>query len=280
MPTVKVRFPCKNQECDGIIEEVLDVSEPDFSAERMSDGDAIEDHDVCCPECDAEYEVETWSSFGGVTAHVGGDDIDAETRYEPDYDDYLLSYVPASNTEADYISARDDLIELLDDHGGDPDGILNRMIYSQIVAIMEAYLSDKVLRLVTDHQEIKTRVVAGADFIKDQKLSVGEVLADPAKAETQFRLGLQKILYHDLTKVEKIYKVALKNDAFPSDAHTKQVLEDAVKIRHDCVHRNGRNMNGDIHSLPNSMILKLVDAVNSLVQHIESQSANSIQALC
>jgi hypothetical protein len=276
MPKVLIQFDCETQRCDAIIEEMVDVSEPDFSAEKMSDGDAIEDHDLTCPECGTDYVVETVSSFGGVTANVGGRDINAEVQYEPDYDDYLLSYVPASDTEADYVAARDDLTDLLSAHGGAPDGILNRMIFSQVVAIMEAYLSDKILRLVKDHHEIKGRLISGADFLKDQKLGLAEVLSDPGKAEALFRLGLQKILYHDLPKVEKLYKIALKNDAFPADPELRKTLDAAIITRHDCVHRNGRRMDGSAHSIADSMIDALMRAVDKLVQHVELKAAESL----
>lgn len=245
----------------------------------MSDGDSIEDHWLACPECGTDYKVETVSGFAGVTANVNGEAIDVERRYEPDYDDYLLSYEPASDTEGDYVTARDDLLELLDAQGGAPGGILNRMVFSQVVALMEAYLSDRLLRLVTDYREIKARVIAGGDFLKDQKLTLAEALVDPGMAEAQFRLGLQKILYHDLPKVEKLYKIALKNDAFPSDLTLRQTLDEAIKIRHDCVHRNGRSTDGLAHSISKLMTNELVRAVNGLVQHIEGRAADSISKL-
>jgi hypothetical protein len=277
VPQVEIAFSCRREGCEELVEEVLEVSEPDFTAERMSDGDAVEDHDVACPACGKDYVVETWSSFGGVTANLGGEEIPA--RVLPDYDDYLLSYTPSSDTEADYVDARDDLMELYDVQSGAPEGILNRMVFSQLVALMEAYLSDKILRLVTDHAEIKARVVGNADFLKDHSLKLAEVLADPAKAESIFRLGLQKILYHDLAKVEKLYKIALRSDAFPNDAADRQVLEEAVLIRHDCVHRNGRRMDGTTHLIDDAMIRRLVIALNELVEHVEARSGSAVGEL-
>lgn len=277
MPQVEIAFNCLRDNCDGIVTEIVYVSDPDFSAERMSDGDSIEEHDLVCPECSKEYLVETWSTFGGVTANLDGDDVHAVVL--PDYDDYLLSYTPSSDTEADYIRARDDLLELLNAHGGAPQSILNRMIFSQMVALMEAYLSDKILRLVTDHPEIKVRVVAKADFLKDHSLKLTDVLSDPNRAESIFRLGLQKILYHDLVKVEKLYQIALRNSAFPSDQKDRDVLENAIITRHDCVHRNGRRMDGTTHSIDDTMIGNLVAVLSRLIEHIEEKAELAVDAI-
>lgn len=276
MPRVLIQFACTNDSCDGIIEEMLDYSDPNFIAERMSDGDSIEDHYVACPECGNEYVVETVSDFSGVTANVDGDDIKTVVQYEPDYDNYLSNYIPSNNTETDFINARDDLMELLKAQDSSADGILNRMIYSQMVAIMEAYLSDKILRLVTDHKVIRSNVIASADFMKNKNLPLADILQDPGKADKIFRLDLQKILYHDLEKVEKLYKTALKNDGFPTDTALRKSLEDAICIRHDCVHRNGRTMDGSQHLIDNAMISSLVNSINALVQHIEQKSTDAI----
>lgn len=279
-----VQFLCFKEDCGEVVEEDLDVCPSDFTAERMSDGDAIELHGVACPECDTEYEVETVSSMGGVTAKADGKDVvitvfDDDFYDSSDYDEYLSAYVPSSNSEAEYNYARDDLMRLARLRVSSTDDIVNRVVFSQMVACMEAYLSDKILRLVTDHQEIKNRVIRSADFMKNQKLLISDVLADPTMAETMFRVGLQSLSYHDLKKVEKLYTIALNNDAFPTDQILRDALDAATKIRHDCVHRNGRKLDGTRNEIDEMMIVQLVSRIDILVQHVEQKSIDAIRAL-
>lgn len=283
MPNVTVQFECTAEECDGLIEENVDVSDPNLIAERMSDGDAIETHDITCPDCGRDYVVETVSSLGGVTASLeGGGYVDAEINYEPDvddYDDFLLRYQPANDTVGGYEDARDDLLALLLSHGADPTSILNRMVFSQMIAILEAYLSDKILRLVSDHAQIKARIVDNANFVKEAKLSLAEAMADPSAAEKRFKLGLQKILYHDFDKVSKLYVVALKGTFFPTDSSVERDVEAAILARHDCVHRNGRKLDGSVHAFDYVAIRTLSKQIDALVNHLEDQAKKAIAAL-
>jgi len=280
MPTATIQFACKESACDGILEEELGVSDPDFGAERMTDGDSIEEHDVSCPKCGADYEVQTVNGMWGIMATVDGDDVNVslEPEYD-DYEDYLLSYEPENNVVGAFEKSVDELLDLLTNSNGGPTSSLNRMIYSQLIATMEAYLSDKILSLATDHIALKRRLIEKADFIRDATLKVKDVLLDPDKAEKTFKLGLQKMLYHDLERVEKLYKVALAEAFWPADPAVKTELESAVLIRHDCVHRNGADMNGTVHGFDESVIRELAKNITSLVRNLEARANEAIQKL-
>lgn len=282
MPRAVVEFDCQKPGCDGVVSETIWLSEPDYSAERMSDGDAIEDHDLACPECGADYEIETVNGLGGHYATLAGETISMEIEYEPDsddYEDFLLRYEPGNDPQAAFASAQNELLGLLTVYQPRADAALSRMIFSQFIAVMEAYLSDKVLQLATTQPEIKRRLAAKAGFVQNQNLKLSEVLLDPAKAENLFKIGLQSLLYHDLEKVEKLYSIAFHAAFWPTDTAIKGRLEAAVRIRHDCVHRNGMDMSGFIHQFGENAIRELADDVAALVNHLEGVAATAVAAL-
>lgn len=277
MPTATIMFFCKALGCGSAIEDYVDVSYPDFSAERMSDGDAFGIHDIPCPECETVYEVETVNGMGGIRASLDAADIRIELEPDnDDYEDYLANYEPANDIGAEFTNSLDELLNLLKTPLATPSSALNRMIYSQLIATMEAYLSDKILTLATDHTELKKRIITNGDFLKEQSLKVAEVLLEPDKAEKTFKVGLQSILYHDLKKVEKLYNITLLADFWPADPLVKTELERAVKIRHDCVHRNGADTNGKLHSFDEQTIRTLAQHVAALVDHIEEKATDAI----
>ncbi|MEW9298484.1 hypothetical protein [Acetobacter oryzifermentans] len=280
MPKASIQFACINRGCNGNIMDELEVSSPNFNVERMTDGDLVEEHNVCCPVCDTDYEVETVNGLWGITANIDGNDIniDLEPDYD-DYEDYLLSYEPANNVVGAFEKSETELLDLLTNSNATPTSVLNRMIYSQLIATMEAYLSDKILMLSTEHDAIKRRLIEKADFIRDKTLKVTDLLLDPEKAEKTFKLGLQKLLYHDLERVEKLYNVALAEPFWPANPDVKIELEKAVLIRHDCVHRNGADITGRIHSFDESVIGTLAKHITDLVEHIEDKAECSIQKI-
>lgn len=282
MPRAVIEFECQIQGCKGVISDTIWVSEPDYGAERMSDGDAIEDHDLTCPECDKDYEIQTVNGLGGHYATLDGETVPMDLEYaqEPDdYDDFLLRYQPGGDPQLAFNSERNELLALLVAYRPQPDSMLSRMIYSQFIAIMEAYLSDKVLQLAMEHPEIKKRLATGAGFVQNQNLKLSDVLLDPSKAENTFKVGLQSLLYHDLEKVEKLYKVAFQKAFWPANTTIQGRLEAAVKIRHDCVHRNGSDMEGTVHQFGETVIHDLATDVGELVTHLEDVTEKAIAAL-
>ena len=188
MPRAIVQFTCKRPGCDGVISETLWVSEPDYSAERMSDGDAIEDHDVTCPECETDYEIETVNGMGGFYANLDGETLTTALQYDPepdDYEEFLLNYVPANDTVGAFEEARSELLALLATYQPMPASMLSRMIYSQMIATMEAYLSDKILKLATTHTVIKQRLAKSAGFVQGQ--TVNSARPSPRREQLQDR---------------------------------------------------------------------------------------------
>lgn len=282
MPRAMIQFTCPEPGCSGIVAETLWISEPDYGVERMSDGDAIEDHDVACPVCGTDYEIETVNGLGGHYATLNGEDVSISIEHDPDPDDYeefLLRYVPANDQEGAFERARNELLGLLGAYDPMPDSMLARMIYSQLIAIMEAYLSDKILQLTIDHTEIKKRLAQKAGFVQNQTMKLSDALLDPDKAENIFKIGLQSVLYHDLEKVEKLYQVGVNVAFFPSTGDVQNKLEAAVKTRHDCVHRNGVDKDGNVHSFDEATIRDLATQVTALVDHLEDVTKKAVDAL-
>lgn len=282
MPRAIVQFTCQWPGCDGIISETLWVSEPHYTAERMSDGDAIEDHNVTCPACEADYEIETVNGMGGFYATLDGESLSTALQHDPepdDYEEFLLSYVPANDTVGAFEKAHSELLALLTAYQPMPASMLSRMIYSQLIATMEAYLSDKILKLATTHTEIMQRLAKSAGFVQGQTMKLSDVLLDPALGENSFKIGLQSVLYHDLEKVEKLYNVAFRGPFFPPSGDIKSHLETAVKIRHDCVHRNGTNKEGLVHQFDETMIRELAKNIAALVDHLEKETEKAVAAL-
>ena len=282
MPRAIVQFTCKRPGCDGVISETLWVSEPDYSAERMSDGDAIEDHDVTCPECETDYEIETVNGMGGFYANLDGETLTTALQYDPepdDYEEFLLNYVPANDTVGAFEEARSELLALLATYQPMPASMLSRMIYSQMIATMEAYLSDKILKLATTHTVIKQRLAKSAGFVQGQTVKLSDILLDPALGENSFKIGLQSVLYHDLEQVETLYNVAFKCAFFPPSGDIESHLEAAVKIRHDCVHRNGTDKEGLVHQFDETKIRDLATTIAALVDHLEKETEKAVAAL-
>lgn len=279
MPDAKIEFKCHADECGHLNSFEIEVGSPNLMAERMSDGDCIEEHDVFCDECNAHYKVETCNGMGGITASIHGENIEIEVELddEPDlhdfsdYEDYLFQYEPEKLPYNRFKEANSELLGLLNAKEDSPTGILRRMIHSQLISILEAYLSDCLLQLIQTNLDAKVRLIQKADFVGQIAITSKDLLLDPTAAEKSFRVSIQSITYHDLGKVEKVFNIALAGSFYPTNCNFQSALIDAVKVRHDCVHRNGRSKDGMPISFEILEIETLQSNIAALVDHIENQ---------
>lgn len=144
--------------------------------------------------------------------------------------------------------------------------ILKRQIYVSIVTCLETYLSDAFINTTLLNEiYIKSFFSSFKDF-KDQKFSLNEIFNYIGKSEEIARTAMLEIIYHNLPKVSHIYKETLDIN-FPS---IKQLQKD-ISIRHDLVHRNGKNKKGDQVLVSKEIIEEFISRVESFVVDIDKQ---------
>ncbi|MNL55803.1 hypothetical protein D3C87_1792400 [compost metagenome] len=80
---------------------------------------------------------------------------------------------------------------------------------------------------------------------------------------------LQRFSFHDLASVAAFYKAVLKISLFESEEHEKEML-DIIKMRHDLVHRSGRNNEGEDVVIDDEHVTILKNLMVSLVTRIEA----------
>tara|TARA_B100001113_G_C20874965_1_gene520012 strand:+ start:374 stop:622 length:249 start_codon:yes stop_codon:yes gene_type:complete len=78
-------------------------------------------------------------------------------------------------------------------------------------------------------------------------------------------------MYHNLSKIENLYKCTLGLEIFSSVSRRDEIFK-AIEYRHDCVHRNGFDKDGkklDVFS--KAYIQEIADELKAMVDHIEKQ---------
>jgi hypothetical protein len=147
--------------------------------------------------------------------------------------------------------------------------IINRMVFAQQVSALEAYLGDTLVQQVIFSQKAMDRILNEEAELKNVKIGLADIVKSPNIVRETVRAHLQGILYHNLAKVAVLYKIALNINIWPND-DIKTSLFRAVKYRHDCVHRNGRDKNGnELTVFTTEYVTSMLEAMRMLVQHIE-----------
>lgn len=277
-----LRFNCNRCGAE-IVEDVFDLPGFDYSAEIHSDGRGVETLDVRCETCGKDYQVELSNMFDQFEVEVvGAAEVEVDLEIEPEYDDsdydyqeYLKSFVPGEPGERYRHS-----LQLLDTMVADA-GPLNtypmshRMLLLQHVAMMEAYLSDRLITLVAI-DSVRTNLVKGFPKLQNLQAPLVAFAVNPNLVHERTVACLKAQLYHELDDVERMYQAALAKSPFKTDG-MKSLLKAAMINRHHCVHRDGKNNEGEVLAeVDGAYIEQVRGAISGLVAHIEATFAAEI----
>lgn len=234
--------------------------------------------DIMCGWCTADYRLEVRNTTGKVFAQVIGFPKVAVTCtgaiHRDELDDVQLPW-DIENTPSDsLVDALKDIEEVIQA----TDAIfymkpLSRMAFIQQFAALEAYLADTLTQQVLENPEALSRSLSGLDVLKDIKLSLADIAANPDIVKITVAQTLRDILYHNFQRVDAIWRVALEFSIFP-DSDVKRRMFSCLPIRHDCVHRNGRDKDGKEHADVNfEFVLQVGEDVHAMMMHIEDALA-------
>lgn len=188
---------------------------------------------------------------------------------EPEPDDWLDYEAPA-NPYRVFMGSYHHTGDLLADHGGvRGHHLVNRMIFSQQITALEAYLGDTLLNEVMGDKAAMQRLIdMDADLAKE-KFTLSEVSKDPGLVERKVRTHLREVMYHNLKKVDVLYNIALGVRILDL-ATDKASLFKAVLLRHDCVHRNGFDKEGnEIDVFTKAFVQDTADLIKAFVEGIQ-----------
>ncbi len=152
----------------------------------------------------------------------------------------------------------------------DTSDLLLRMLLVQTVSALEGYLSDTLIKSVEASQDAQRRILESKQLgLRDKTVNLTKTFGVENYAKKEILIYLRNSLFHNLPLAKLLYQLALQIDITPDETELK-VLNDAILIRHDCVHRNGKRKDGEsYHELSPELIKNISDAASSLVWRVE-----------
>ncbi|MEE9377445.1 MAG: hypothetical protein V3V33_05370 [Candidatus Lokiarchaeia archaeon] len=150
---------------------------------------------------------------------------------------------------------------------GETQKILNRIIYANIITIMETYLSDCFKKIVLKKKKYKLRLLNSISEFNQMKLTLSDAYDWLENVDKNIVEILQTISFHNLGKIKSMFDSVLKVN-FPDNIGD---IFRAIIIRHDIVHRNGKNKNGEEIEISKDNLSKLIKSVEDFTGNIEKQ---------
>ncbi len=271
----RIQFTCAK--CGEHNAETITVPETNWTGDNADERFSEGQEDVWCEHCDEGYSLAIQNSDGRIDiANNDGRDlkIKASDAYmvEPDDDDaWDLPSDPAVNI----LMTLEDVRTVL--KGTAPSfhtPTVLRMAFVQQFAALEAYLSDTLITEVLNKPGALKRVIVGDKDLKEMKLALEDIHGNPGIVAHTAATHLRGLLYHNFKKVQIIWECALGFDLFPDDDMRVRMMK-AQPIRHDCVHRNGKDKDGNVRTEVNDSFVRTMDEdIRKLVQYVEGSLPN------
>ena len=136
---------------------------------------------------------------------------------------------------------------------------------------LETYFGDTLFKAVMgERTQALERLIEGIRDLNKEKFTLTDIISSrDIVAEKVTDYLRHSILYHDLPRVDCLYRAALDVHVLGEKAENDKLLK-AIEYRHDCVHRNGRDNEGNqLTVFTKAYIEEIAAVMRSLVDRID-----------
>jgi hypothetical protein len=273
---VEVGFKCPA--CGELSQNTVHLPEPRWDgATQLSQLSGTTDVELECNHCHRTFNAT--AAYSGVDATVALDDF-PETRVQAGAAGYVMSFdtdwwahteAPA-NPHRIFLDSYHHVGDILADHGGaDGASLINRMVFVQQFGALEAYLGDTLVKQVMADTGAIRRLLRADPTLMKRSFGLADMLDEPDIVRREVKSYLKNLLYHRLDQASSLYRNVLDINIWPSPTVRAELFK-AVAYRHDCVHRNGYDLEGTkLDIFTKDWVQSVADATKAVADCIEGQ---------
>lgn len=275
----EAHWECPECETENVSEVDIPAVSEAGEAREMS---ASVDQEIECEGCDKIFKGTINNFIGNIEFDFRDENRDPieiqhvsqhlDYGYEPYEEDYI--WVPSDDPNDVFevtIKGMRNLLRI-DSPSEHDEQLLNRVIFSQIITALEAYLADTLINLVKGDKDIQHKLYTADKDLKKVKFEAAKIIKRPHIPESYLINWLQHKSFHDFPMVDDLFQAALGTSIYVNDEN-KTLLDAARHHRHDCVHRNGKTKDGDkLDIFDETYIRSIMSAAEALVSKIEWDS--------
>ncbi|MCT4587773.1 MAG: hypothetical protein N4A71_08125 [Carboxylicivirga sp.] len=262
---------CENK----VISEEISLPSPNMDAEKPSDSHGDNFSVAECEKCGKHFYVTVYAGWGDAWVDVedaDDDTITLETIDDEDYKDYMLMMderiesIKASTKFIDQFNNEISKLRKLNNVVLDDDELqeaLQRQIYSNSITCLEDFLSTTLIEKTLNNEEYFKNFVKSNEVFKKYIFDLTQIYSKLEQLNDIIKKELLNVIYHNLHIVRKMYKGTFKID-FP---RIEELME-IIGKRHDLVHRNGKNKNGDKIKISKEVVDDVIDKVEEFAINI------------
>lgn len=234
-------------------------------SENVSEMDATGTLHEKCAECGEITNIEVTGNISGFKMRILPN---GEFYPLPHKVKYLSGFNAANRGAESYYHALQSLEEVIASLSHTPIPILHRMYLMQAFSNFEAFLYDCLDDFIVHYPPARLNLVENMDALKDRKFSLAEIEKSPQLVLETLHDYLKTVSFHNFSLAQSLFSRAMGIDILPPDRNDRSFLFQMLKVRHDCVHRNGLDQDGQSIEDPLPHINRLLQVFTDIVQRI------------
>lgn len=255
----------------------MTIPEPDW-AEAESSNDLNSEGQIYIHATGCEHGFDAHVSNNAGVVDITLSDF-PETRVSADMAHYSEEWPEPelpSDPRSIFEELQGEVRTWLGEHGNSYGGaLINRILFASLISGLEAFLSDTLIKAVTERKDAQLRLVSKDSDVLSKKYTLPEIIKKPDLVIEEITAHLRDISFHNLPRVNFLYRAALDIDFFRMlEKEEVTALNQAIELRHHVVHRNGRDKEGNllevftpkyvstVRELTTNLVRKLDEAVN------------------
>jgi hypothetical protein len=152
--------------------------------------------------------------------------------------------------------------------------LVYKLLYVHVITALETFLFEAFVYGIKSDDKYFKKLVENSKDYSDKKICLQDIFKEFAKLEETVKSDLVDIVWHNIAKVKKYYAftfgIEFDQDSFKS-------LNKAISIRHDIVHRNGKDKDGEGIALTVDTITSLISVSEAFASDIDKQLQSLFQ---
>lgn len=255
---IDITFSCQ---CGAFIDDTVSCDGPNTNARSESASRREYWKTIVCDGCGKDYDTKiicTLSDTKIFVPNVLDLNFDVHDFFEQAD---LRSEIESTQQLAVYQKVTTDVISLLrHQHPAEVQSTLNNMLFAQVVTAIEAYLSSSFISTVMNDEKLIRRLIETDPDLAKRQFSLREIFTQWEDLKFLVARHLKDLIFHDLKKIKPMY-----NSVLDIDFGDIAWLFQAVMVRHDCVHRNGFDKDGNQQQIKNELCIPFILSSHSSV---------------
>lgn len=199
--------------------------------------------------------------------------------YDKDYVDYQDRYEPLISNKKTHLILYNQVFQLrqLNHLYIEDVGMLEihkRQLFISGIGVLETFLLDTFISELDSSVIFLKKFIANYQPYKGKKISFNSIYTEFEKIEDTIKDDLKNIVFHNLGRIKPIYESTFEIE-FPSiDKLSKHII-----IRHDLVHRNGKQKDNHEIKIDENIINELLSDIMDFANKVNEKLSLKIKTI-